>query len=159
MTSRTVKGVAALALATAVAVPVAAQANTGHHPSRQEAHMHGYSLLGTWQVTVVPNGQPSFESTISYNGAHTMAEATDKGPMSGGLGAWVETGRSHYRTTFQKYRFDSTGTYIGKTVVAERIHVTGPASYSTTATTQIVDPTGHVMSTFTSTATAERITP
>jgi hypothetical protein len=160
MTSTPIKTVAALGIAAVAAVPVAAQAHAGSNPTRQETQMTGFPLVGTWRVEVTPPApQPSFESTIAYSRGHTMAEATDKGPMSGGLGAWVRISPSHYKTTFQKYRFDSTGAYIGRTVVTEKIHVTSASKYATSAVTQIIDPAGTVLSTFTSNATASRITP
>lgn len=126
----------------------------------------GFPLRGTWQVMVDPrpapdgSDQPAFESTLAYNGGRTVTEATSRaGSSSAGVGAWERTGKSTYSMTFQKYRFDSTGAYIGKTVVTETIEVTGPSTYESTALTKIVDPTGRIVAQFPSDAEGTRITP
>lgn len=161
--SSTAAAIAALA-ALAVGVPVTAQA---FEPS-EEATMSatGFPLRGTWQVLVdprpAPNGsdQPAFESTLAYSGGNTVSEATSRdGATSAGVGAWERTGKSTYSMTFQKYRYDSTGGYVGKTVITETIKVTGPATYESTALTKVVDPSGAVVAQFTSDATGTRLTP
>lgn len=147
-----------------IGLPVAAHAVD----STQEVGMSStsYPLRGTWQVTVdpqpAPNGTdaPPFESTLAYNGGHTVSEATSRaGGSSAGVGAWTQTGPSRYAMTFQKYRFDSTGAYIGKTIVTEEIEVTGPTTYESTATTKVVDAAGTVVATFASQAEAVRLVP
>src|SRR5215472_2220623 len=83
------------------------------------------SITGTWTVTVHPNGQPSFQSTISYTSAGGVLEATSKSTppgtasMTGGIGAWTRAGSGHFTTHFLKYRFDNTGKYIGTTDITE----------------------------------------
>ncbi len=116
-----------------------------------------YSLKGTWQVVVDPQptpggDQPPFESTISFGQAQDVVEATAKSPtppgataafdMSTGLGTWVKTGPSSYHFVVQKYRFDATGAYIGKTVVSEDVTLTGPSDYTGQAVTRIFGAAG-----------------
>lgn len=149
--------------ALAVGAPVTAQAVD----TRQEASMSAsdYPLTGTWQVSVdplpAPNGTdaPAFESTLAFSRGRTVTEATSRAPSSSGLGAWQRTGRSTYAMTFQKYRFDSTGAYIGKTVIVESIKVTGPSTYESTATTRVVDASGATVAQFGSEAEGVRLTP
>ena len=146
-----------------VGAPVTAQAL-----SSQEAAMPstGNPLRGTWQVTVDPRpapdgtNPPPFESTIAYNGGHTVTEATSRGGgSSAGVGSWARTTGSKYEMTFQKYRFDATGAYIGKTVIVEQITVTGASTYESVATTRIIDASGAVVAQFASDATGTRLTP
>lgn len=146
-----------------VGAPVTAQA-----VSSQEAPMPatGNPLRGTWQVTVDPRpapdgtNPPPFESTIAYNGGHTVTEATSRaGGSSAGVGSWERTAGSTYEMTFQKYRFDPTGAFIGKTVISEKITVTGASTYESVSTTRIIDASGAVVAQFSSDAEGTRLTP
>lgn len=140
-----IAGVGAAASATALFTSAA----VGAEPS--------YSLKGTWQVVVDPQptpggDQPPFESTISFGQAQDVVEATSKSPtppgaagafdMSTGLGTWTRTGPATYRFVVQKYRFDATGAYIGKTVIEEDVTLTGPGAYTGLAVTKIYGPAG-----------------
>lgn len=126
----------------------------------------GNPLRGTWQVTVDPRpapdgtNPPPFESTIAYGGGRTVTEATSRaGSSSAGVGSWERVSGSTYEMTFQKYRFDATGAYIGKTVIAEQITVTGPSSYESVSTTRIIDASGAVVAQFASDADGTRLVP
>jgi hypothetical protein len=97
-------------------------------------------LRGTWIVTVqlgAPPGQqapPPFESTIAYTAGGSVVEQTSRhGLDAGGLGVWERTGPSTYVSKIQKYRFDSSGVYLGKVVITETIEVTSRSSYRTTS--------------------------
>ena len=163
MRTRLKTATAVAAVTVALAVPVAAAQAHGQRHEDGKA-MPGYSLKGSWVVTIDPDvappaAPPPFESTIAYGAGHTVVEATARAPMSAGVGSWKQIGKSRYETTFQKYRFDSTGTYIGKTVIDEKVHLTGPTTYSSHSTTQIIDSTGTVSSQFTAHSTAKRLTP
>jgi hypothetical protein len=134
-----------------------------------------YSLKGTWQVSVDPQptpggDQPPFESTISFGQAQDVVEATSKSPtppgaagafdMSTGLGSWVKTGPSTYRFVVQKYRFDATGAYIGKTVISEDVTLTGPSVYTGEAVTRIYGLAGDAPTAqFTSKSQGTRLAP
>ena len=163
MSRRSTAATVAVLAALGVGAPVTAQAL-----SSQEAPMStsGHPLRGTWQVLVDPRpapdgtNPPPFESTIAYSGGHTVTEATSRATgVSEGLGSWERITGSTYEMTFQKYRFDGTGAYLGKTVITERITVTGPSSYQGESTSRIVDASGTVVAQFASTSAGTRLTP
>jgi len=78
--------------------------------------------------------------------------------MSGGIGAWTKASNGHFVVTFRKYRFDATGAYVGSTVINEDdVVAAGGQSYDGTATTKLLDPSGAVVNTFTSTSHAVRM--
>ncbi|HEU0241080.1 MAG TPA: hypothetical protein VH496_14440 [Mycobacterium sp.] len=124
-----------------------------------QPHTDSRSITGTWTVTVKPDGaQPAFQSTITYTTAGGLVEATSKAPSSAGVGIWTREGSGHFAISFIKYRFDGTGAYIGTTVVTEN-DVVDPHgdSYSGRATTKVIDASGTVLMSFTSTSHAERV--
>lgn len=134
-----------------------------------------YPLKGTWQVVVDPQpnpggDQPPFESTISFGQAQDVIEATSRPAappgsvgafdMSAGLGTWVRTGPASYRFVVQKYRFDATGAYIGKTVISEDVTLTGPSNYTGQAVTKVFGPAGGAPTAqFTSISQGTRLAP
>ncbi len=124
----------------------------------------GYSITGTWKVTVdlQPNAsgdQPPFESILSFDKARTVSETTSRAPSSAGLGAWQRTGESTFRFIVEKYRFDSTGAYAGKTVITERVELTGPDSYVGSADVKVLTPGNVVVAQFGSESAGVRMTP
>src|SRR5215468_8567258 len=111
------------------------------------------SITGTWTVTVHPDGQPMFESTITFTSAGGLVEATSKAVSSGGIGTWTRAGGGHFTVTFRKYRFDGTGAFIGTTVISEDDLVDASGNtYTGHATTKVIDLKGNVIASFTSTA-------
>lgn len=154
-------GLAAGVSAMALSSPAGAEAN--------------YPLKGTWQVVVDPQpnpagDQPAFESTISFGLAQDVTEATSRSAtppgaagafdMTTGLGSWSRTGPSTYRFVVQKYRFDATGAYIGKTVIQEDVTMTSPSAYTGQALTKVYGPAGGAPTAqFTSTSQGTRMAP
>jgi hypothetical protein len=133
-------------------------------PASAASSDNARSIAGTWTVTVHPNGQPSFQSTITYTSAGGVIEATSKpappgtAAMTGGIGTWTRAGDGHVSTHFLKYRFDTTGAYIGTTDVTEDELVDASGnSYTGNATTRLMDKTGKVLMSFTSTSDAVRM--
>jgi hypothetical protein len=149
--------------AAGLASPATARTASGDAPEHQALKVRHLPIRGTWQVTVDPapaGGTDAFESTIAYGAAKEVVEATSRSSgTSAGIGSWKALGRSTYTMTFQKYRFDATGTYLGKTVVSERIRVTGPATYRGRAVTQVQTPDGSVVAQFESYSTGTRLAP
>jgi hypothetical protein len=122
------------------------------------------SITGTWTVTVHPTGQPSFQSTITFTSAGGMVEATSKpsmpagGTMSGGIGTWTRTGGGHFTIHFLKYRFDSTGAFVGTTVITEDDLVDASGNtYTGSATTKVIAANGTVLQSFPSMSDAVRM--
>lgn len=123
-----------------------------------------YSLVGAWQVTVDPlpnpgGDQPPFESTLAFDKAMTVVEATSRAMSSAGLGAWRRTSEDSFRFVVQKYRFDATGAYVGKTVITEQVRMTGPDTYVGSALTKILTPGGTVVAQFTSESVGSKLRP
>lgn len=123
-----------------------------------------YSLVGTWQVTVDPlpnpaGDQPPFESTLAFDKGMTVVEATSRATASAGLGAWRRTGEDTFRFIVQKYRFDPTGAYVGKTVITEDVRMTGPSTYVGTAVSKFLTPNGAVVAQFISESAGTRLKP
>lgn len=123
-----------------------------------------YSITGTWKVTVElepnPSGdQPPFESILSFDKARTVSETTSRAPSSAGLGAWQRVGESTFRFVVEKYRFDSTGAYVGKTVITERVQLTGPDSYVGSAHVKVLTPGNVVVAQFGSESRGVRMAP
>jgi hypothetical protein len=122
------------------------------------------SITGTWTVTVHPNGQPAFQSTITFTTAGGVLEATSKAAppgttsMTGGIGSWTRAGAGHLSTHFLKYRFDNAGKYIGTTDITEDDLVDASGnSYTGNATTKLMDTNGTILQSFTSTSNGVRM--
>jgi hypothetical protein len=122
------------------------------------------AIIGTWVVTVTPSapGGP-FESIILFTRDGSVIEATSKAmtaptaDTSEGLGVWSGTGDT-VRMTFEKYRFDALGHYIGRTVIVETDTLTDQGNaYMGKATTTVYDPNGNVLASFPSTSNAKRM--
>lgn len=143
----------------------------GSHPSAAQSTRKAAALasehaqiVGTWVVTVTPStpGGP-FQSTIAFTSSGAVIEATSKPftapttDTSEGLGVW-ETDGDSVHMTFQKYRFSSTGTYIGRTVVVETETLRGENAYTGHAVTTVYNPSGNVLMSFSSTSSAVRMT-
>lgn len=123
----------------------------------------GRQLAGTWSVVVDPDPTPAgdqapFVSTIAYTATGSVIESTSRGPSSAGLGTWGRLGAGEFSSTVEKYRFDGAGNYIGRTRISEvQTLAQDGESYAGRATTQILNPGGGVVATFTSTVTATRL--
>lgn len=129
--------------------------------SRRTSGMH--ALVGVWKVTVdqaaTPAGDPPpFESTLSYDEGHVVNEITSRMTgVSAGLGTWQRTGPSSFATTWHKYRFDSSGAYVGTTVVREAITIQDADSYTAHAVVNVVNPAGGVVASFETEAVGSRM--
>ncbi|MBV8195598.1 MAG: hypothetical protein JOY80_08730 [Candidatus Dormibacteraeota bacterium] len=121
------------------------------------------NIVGTWIDTVTPNapGGP-FQSTLVFTNSGAVIEATSKAfaapttDISAGLGVWQPSGHT-VEMTFHKYRFNSSGQYIGTTVIIETDTLQSADAYSGKATTSIEDTLGHVLTSFTSTTSGQRM--
>ena len=129
--------------------------------ARRSAGMH--ALEGVWVVTIdqapTPAGDPPpFESTLAYDDAHVVSEITSRMTgVSAGLGSWQRTGPASFAATWHKYRFDSSGAYVGKTVVREAITMQDDDSYTAHAVVSVVNPGGGVVASFETEAVGNRL--
>ncbi len=123
----------------------------------------GRQLTGTWSVVVDPDptpagNQPPFVSTIAYTATGSVVETTSRAPSSAGLGTWDRLGGGEFTSTIEKYRFDGAGNYAGRTRITEVQTVAEDGgSYTARATTEILNPAGTVVATFTSAVSATRL--
>lgn len=146
------KAATTLAATTGVAVAVTLAATGG--AVAQEGKK---ALEGTWQVQVQPDGAPSgFSSTLSYLPGGVVVETTSKAPMSAGIGTWDRVRPGQYSIHFSKYRFTPQGAYAGTAVIDEVTTLGEDGSYAGRAMTTLLDPSGAVVSQFSSTSTGTR---
>lgn len=126
--------------------------------------------VGTWTVEVTPHGVPvpPFTSTLAYAPGGVAIEATSRPHITpqgalfdftGGLGVWDLTGPSDLTIDFHKYDFNANGTYAGLTTIHEDdTPSSGGNSYSGTAQVTVTNPSGAVITQFTATSQATRMT-
>lgn len=144
---------AAVGTATAVVVGGAVLAGAGG-----AAASDGRQLVGTWQVTVQPDGEPSsFVSTLVYTSGGSVVEATSRMPASTGLGTWDRLGAGRFATVHEKYRFEG-GAFAGTVRVEETSEVAPDGDhYTARAVTTLRDAKGQLVRTFRSSVTAVRL--
>ncbi|MGH7759818.1 MAG: hypothetical protein ACREOY_00135 [Candidatus Dormibacteraceae bacterium] len=105
----------------------------------------------------------AFQSIIVFTRDGAVIEGTSKpfaapiADTSEGLGVWTRSGDSIHMT-FEKYLFNSSGGYAGKTLIFETdtLDHKGDA-YTGQAQTTIYDPKGNVLASFPSSSTAQRM--
>jgi hypothetical protein len=142
----------ALALVAALALPTA----TSAHQSR--SHEHGQrgsqQILGTWSVTVTPDGQPSFQALVTLEAGGGVTETESDQPGTG-LGAWEQVGRNTYRFAFETFLFTATGAPGGHVIVRGLTSLkdgtlSGPFKFD------VYDPSGNVVQSGSGTSTGTR---
>jgi hypothetical protein len=147
----------------AASLPMQASALVAPDASSQAGPTSFRSIKGTWQVVIdpaPPGGADTFESTIAFGATMEVVETTSRSTnISAGIGAWKRVGPAQFKMTFQKYRFDATGAYLGKTIVTETIQVLSRTAYTGQATTQVVAPNGTVVAQFDSESRGSRLLP
>ena len=124
-----------------------------------QGHDRGRQLAGTWEVIVQPDGAPAsaaFSSMFVYTSTGSVVETTSRAPSSAGLGTWDRRGAGRYEVVVEKYRFDGPA-FVGRTVIEEAQQLSPDGSrYTGRAVTTVLDASGRVLRTFTSTATGVR---
>lgn len=124
-----------------------------------QAQDRGRQLTGTWRVVVDQDGEmPPFVSTIAYTSTGSLVESTSRAPSPAGLGTWDRLGGHTFTSTFEKYRFDANGQYVGRVRITEvQTMAADGESYSARATTEIINPQDQVVATYGSVANATRL--
>jgi hypothetical protein len=104
----------ALAVVATLALPSATSArqSRGH----EHGHRGSHQILGTWSVTVAPDGQAFFQAllTIHAGGGLTETESDEPGTA---LGAWEQVGGDRYQIAFETFIYTATGAPGGHVIV------------------------------------------
>ncbi len=130
---------------------------------------HTPTIEGVWQVTRVgvncdaPSqdlGLP-FPAIMTFHQDGTVTGAA-KSPVTGPFdtpeyGSWQrERGRQNYSFRELQNRYDGSGTFLGPLVITANVELTGANSFIYTATIQLGNANGDVISTRCGRATATR---
>jgi hypothetical protein len=139
-----------LAALLALAVPAA----TSARQSRSENHGRSGQILGTWNVQVTVNGQPTFPALVTFSAGGGLVETESDAPGTG-QGSWENIGQRTYQFAFQTFIFTSTGQPNGYVIVRNKATLShgtlsGPFKFD------VFDATGHIVQSGAGTATATR---
>ena len=69
-------------------------------------------LIGTWEVTVMPNGGDPIIDYVTFYESGSMTNIDPDPNLSAGLGTWERLGPNHFASTFVHFLSDS-GTPVG----------------------------------------------
>jgi hypothetical protein len=123
------------------------------------ADAHG--LIGTWKVTVSPDGTPSFTAYNVFTFDGNSFEFDNSNPPAAqtiAVGPWTSRGPNHYVFTEINQLFDDKGNYAGELKVRGAIELTGGGdTYKSTFSFDVFDPAGAVVFSGKGTATAKRV--
>ncbi len=139
-----------LAALFALAVPVA----TSARQSRSENHGGSGQILGTWNVQVTVNGQPTFPALLTLSAGGGVVETESDVPGTA-LGAWEKIGPHKYQIAFQVFTFTSSGQPSGHVIVRTQATLRNGA-FSGPFKFDVFDSNGHVVQSGAGTATATR---
>lgn len=130
-----------------------------------EAQSSRARIAGVWDsaVTITNcNGTvlATFRGLGLFSPDGSLQQNNNMSPTLGkiGLGRWHYVGQQHYTATFEFFRFDATGTYLGTQSVARDIQL-DPAGDSFTSTIAFTsyDPNGVVVASGCGTETSVRV--
>jgi len=120
-----------------------------------------HSLIGTWKVTVTPDGVPSFTSYTVFGLDGNSYEFDNSNPPAAqtiAVGPWTSTGVNRYAFTQINQLFDDKGNYAGELKVRAIIEMTGIGdSFNSTFKFDVSDPTGAVVFSGTGKAVGKRV--
>jgi hypothetical protein len=127
-----------------------------------EEDEHERNLIGAWEFTVtVPAGGFLLHGLklVAPGGITLITDELELSQHEGpGFGAWVQTGERTFALTFVRQHFNATGTLVGKETIRETnmLDDNGDA-FSGSATFEVSDLTGTVVSTGSATVQGTRI--
>lgn len=142
----------ALALVATLALPSATSARQTR--SREHGHRGSQQILGTWSATVTPDGQPSFQSLVTFEAGGGLTQTESDAPGTG-LGAWEQVGRDRYQFAFETFIFTNTGAPGGH-VIVRSLSTLSDGTLSGPFKFDVYDPSGNVVQSGSGTATATR---
>ena len=120
---------------------------------------HTPTIKGVWQVTRVgvncndPNQvvSPPFPALMTFHQDGTVIGAA-KSPVTGPFdtpefGSWQrEPGSQNYSFREVSYKYDSNGTFLGPLILTANVELTSAISFIYSATIQILDANGDLIS-------------
>jgi len=122
---------------------------------------NGHSLVGTWKVTVSPDGIPPFTAYNVFTVDGNSFEFDNSNPPSGqsiAVGPWTSTGVNSFSFTEINQLYDNTGAYAGELKVRGAIELTADGnSFSSKFKFDVADPTGTVVFSGGGTAAGKRV--
>lgn len=150
-----------LCLALAGLWTMQAQELRGGARPNQTLAADAHSLIGTWKVTVTPDGIPPFTSYTVFGLDGNSYEFDNSNPPAAqtiAVGPWTSTGVNRYAFTQINQLFDDKGGYAGELKVRATIEMTGIGdTFKSTFTFDVFDPTGTVVFSGTGKAVAKRV--
>jgi hypothetical protein len=128
--------------------------------------MNARALVGVWNLQVTGRNCQTgevirtFPSMFTIHRGGTMNEwGTSIAPSTRGLGqgVWSYESEGQYTSAFQFFRFNADGILVGKLVTRQQIQLSRSGdSFTSAATSQVLDVNGNVISTGCSTGIAAR---
>ena len=113
-------------------------------------------LEGSWNVQSTSRNCQTGEaletspSMLTFNYGGTMQEIGTRIPpsrRSPGHGVWNQKSARNYTSAFQFFRFNTDGTLAARHIVRQEIELSDSGDeFTSTATSQILDPAGNVIS-------------
>lgn len=144
--------VPAVALAALLTTSAFAQQATGNNsPVRPDQTLaaDGHSLVGTWKVTVSPDGIPPFQAYNVFTVDGNSFEFDNSNPpaaQSIAVGPWTTLGVNSFAFTEVNQLYDNTGAYAGELKARANIELTTDGnSFTSTFKFDVTDPTGTVV--------------
>ena len=130
---------------------------------------HAPTIEGVWQVTRQgvncndPNQalEPPFPAIMAFHRDGIVTGAA-KSPVTGPFdtpqyGTWHrEPGRQNYSFRALSYRYDNNGAFLGPLILTANVELTGPNSFTYSATIQIANANGDPIATRCGRGTATR---
>jgi len=156
--------VPAVALAALVTTSALAQPGMGSNSlirPNQTLAADGHGLVGTWKVTVMPDGIPAFTAYNVFTVDGNSIEFDYSNPPAAqtiAVGPWTSLGVNSFAFTEVNQLFDNTGAYAGELKVRGNIELTADGnSYSGKFKFDVFDPTGAVVFSGGGTASGKRV--
>lgn len=130
-----------------------------------EAQRPQATIAGVWDsaVTITNcNGTvlANFRGLGLFGADGSLEQTNNMPPTLGkiGLGLWHSLGQQHYTATFEFFRFDATGAYLGTQMVSRDIQLDRAGnSFTSTIAFTSYDPNGAVVASGCGTETSVRV--
>lgn len=158
--SRTRKTATAAALTLLVSLTAAGSGQLWASESLVHAPQHDRvgtqtNLEGTWRATVTRKDcetgapGPNFVALLTFGSAGTLTETTTAlapSQRTSGHGYWERTSRREFNAVSEAFLFDPTNAWTGTQRITQAITIgTSHRDATSTATFEIMDPTGNVI--------------
>jgi hypothetical protein len=112
-----------IAALVALAVPSTAMARTAKAHARDD-QQKAAAIVGTWDVTVTPDGQPQVSALLTLTRGGGLIETESDFPGTG-LGSWNRIGPDRYAFAIKTFNFKPTGEPNGWVIVRSRVTLSG----------------------------------